>query len=333
MNMRWVASAAVAMACLASSTTLAAEILRFGSHAPPQSGLARNALTPLFERIQADSNGALEVQMFWGGALIPGGERQFEATIDGLQDGTMIFPSYTAALFPDITLFNQPFLFETTEEATTAAWNMLEEGYLRGFEDLKVVAIFAAPPSGLHFRDRISSLADVAGKRVQGGGPAEGRVIRQLGGTPVGLSIGQVPEAMSQGVIDAAYTGWTGVASFNLDQITQSHIDMPFGQPIYIVALNRAYYESLGEEARAAIDRNATLETSLALAETQAAEAAEVRRRVEEQGHTIITATGSEYDQMRTEFLTFHEEWISNTENGQEKYDAALAIIEDLRTQ
>lgn len=333
MNKRWVVGVAAAMACLVSSTTLAAEILRFGSHAPPQSGLARHALTPLLEKIQADSNGALEVQAFWGGSLIPGGERQYEAMIDGLQDGTMVFPSYTAALFPDMTLFNQPFLFQSTEEATTAAWTMLEEGHLRGFDDVKVIAIFTAPPNGLHFRDRIDSLDDVAGKRVQGGGPAEAKVIEQLGGTPVGLSIGQVPEAMSQGVIDAAYTSWTGVASFSLDQITEAHIDMPFGQSVYMVALNRAFYDNLSDEARAAIDMNATLETSLQLAATQAAEANDVRQRVEEMGHNIISATGDEYDAIQAQFLTFHQAWIDSTVDGQEKYDAVLRILEDMRSQ
>lgn len=332
MNIRLVAGLATAMACLMSSSALAAEILRFGSHAPPQSGLARNALTPLLERIQADSNGALEVQMFWGGSLIPGGERQFEAMMDGLQDGTMVFPSYTAALFPDMTLFNQPFLFQSSAEATTAAWTMYEEGYLRGFDDLKIIAIFTGPTNGMHFRDRIDSLDDVQGKRVQGGGPAEAKLIGQLGGTPVGLSIGQVPEAMSQGVIDAAYSSWTGVASFSLDQITQSHIDMPFGQSVYIVALNGAYYERLSEEAKRAIDMNATLETSLELAATQTAEATAVRQRVEEQGHTIITAEGEEFDRLQERFLSFHEDWIAGTLDGQAKYDAIMAILADLRS-
>lgn len=310
----------------------AASTLRFGSHAPPQSWLVREGLVPLFRQMEADSAGALKIQAFWGGAIMKSPNKQFEAMINGVQDGTLVFPSYTQALFPEFTLFNQPFLFRGAEEGSIAAWKMHEAGLLRGLDQLKVVAIFSSASGGIHMAGRINGIDDVKGKKIGGGGPAEAAVIAELGGTPVGIGIAQTAEALSSGIIQGTHIGWSGVGSFKLIPLIKASIDLPFGQPIYFVAFSKRAYDALPEAARSAIDKNSGIEASRRLGAVMGQESDRVKGEFANQrDHRMIRLAGAQHDEVAARFQKFHTNWIAERENGRKVYDALQTILTEMR--
>jgi len=307
-----------------------ATTLRFGSHAPAPSAMVKDGLAVMLKNIERDAGGSLKIEDYWGGALIKAPDKQYEALLNGIQQATMVFPAYTEALFPDFSLFNLPFLFKSGEEATTVAWKMHEAGLLRGLEKVKLLSIFCSPPAGMFLARRETAISAVHGKRIQGGGPTEAKIIEAMGGAAVAMSVAQAPEALSQRLIDGCQTSWTGIASFKVIRLLKTFIDMPLGQSVYFAAISKEFYDSLPEAARAGIDKNSGLQESLRMATVLHEEADRSKQQARTTAGAVVIkpeATSQEYKDLETKFRVFHTDWIGKTPDGQKKFDTALQLL------
>ena len=87
-----------------------------------------------------------------------------------------------------------------------------------------------------------------------------GEALRALGAAPVGMPVPQIPEAMTQGVIDGAVVPWEVVPSIRLQEMAKFHTEIPGSPTLYIatfiLAMNKAKYEGLAPELRAVLDAN-----------------------------------------------------------------------------
>ena len=86
-------------------------------------------------------------------------------------------------------------------------------------------------------------------------------VLAALGATPVGMPVPQVPEALSKGVIDGTILPYEVMPALKVDELTKFHSGPDASQPliynsVFVIAMNKARYESLPADIRKIIDSN-----------------------------------------------------------------------------
>ena len=77
------------------------------------------------------------------------------------------------------------------------------------------------------------------------------------------MPVPQVPEALAQGVIDGCVLAWEAVPTLKIHELVKFHTEIP-GSPTlsttsFLLAMNKARYESLPGDLKAVIDANSGL--------------------------------------------------------------------------
>lgn len=310
-----------------------ATTIKFGSFVPPKSGAVRTEYIPWLEAIERDAEGALEFQTFWGGALSRSPRKQYELMINGIQDGSLILPSYTQKLFPDFSLFALPGLFRDATEGSIAQWRMYEQGLIGGLDKVYVAAVFNNGNSALHFSEPIRSAADIMGLKIRAAGPGEAAVIKALGGVPVGMSITQVAESLNRGVIQGTLNGWNANKTFRFDPLIRSDYDEPLGVRSFFLGFTKKVHDRLPAKAKRAIEKNSGLVMSRRMGRFFARNNEELRRKaMADPQRNVISHTAAEREErFRAVFKPFHDRWIETHEDGERKYKALQKILAELR--
>lgn len=325
----------VAAALVIGSTSLPASVeaqqtvIRIGSRTPPKSGTVKDGFVPWLRQVEKDANGALKFQEFWGGVLERSLKKQYEALQTGLYDAAQVLPSYTASQFPDFTLFALPFLFNSPQEGSEAAWRFYKTGMMRGMDKLHIFTVYINDNGGLHFRDKLKSIADIKGLKIRAAGPQEAKTIRIFGGAPVSMGMGQVTGALNRGVIKGLLSGYSAVRTFRVGPLIKTHVDLPLGVRSFLLLMMKEKYDKLPAPVKAALDKNSGLKLSQRLGQVQWDIAKKVRAEAAKKN--FIAPKGTQLAGLRKRFQTLHDDWIKNTPDGQKKYDALQKILADIR--
>ncbi len=334
MSVRYLICAIGAIAVFASTPSLAADpvTVKIGSFTPPQAEYLQKITIPFLRTVEKESGGTIQFKEFWGGALIRSPRKQWEGVQNKIQDAAQVLPAYTPKLFPDFTIFALPYTFRNTgsAEAAVAIWRMYEKGLLGGLETVHIFAVYTNDNSGIHLNRKISSLADIKGLKFRVPGKAEADVVKKLGGTPVGMSIRGVAEALNRGVIQGTLAGWSALGTFRITPLIKTHIDMPLGVRTFFIGMRKDLYNQLSRKAQDAIARNGGLKLSRALGDYYEAEGTTLR--ADPGSRSVIRLPQNEHDRLYNDiFKAYHAQWIANNKDGERKYSALQAILKDLR--
>lgn len=243
--------------------TAAPTTLRFATFLPPNGIFtgADGVMGRWAKAVEQDSGGALKVDILPGGTLGAAGRdpsAQLKMVTDGIADLSFVIPTTTPGRFPDDNLFGLP-VTESSLEGSLSFWRLHKAGLMRGYDDkaFYIVGLVVNPPNTLHARQAINTLEDMKGKRMQASGREQQDVLRALGATPVGtVSVRDVAEAISRGVVDGTPKDWIALHSFRIADAAKHHVDIPLGAATILIAMNRARYDALPPASRAAIDKN-----------------------------------------------------------------------------
>ncbi|MGE0311885.1 MAG: TRAP transporter substrate-binding protein [Lautropia sp.] len=303
----WLAARATATIALLASLGVSAAAqepvtLRFATFLPPN-GLFTGAdgiIGRFGKAIEADSGGLVKLDILPGGTLGAAGRNpgaQLKLVVDGVADMSFIIPSTTPGRFPDDNLFGLP-VTNSSLEGSIAFWRLHAAGLMRGYDDrgFKIIGLVVNPPNVLHARSPIGRLEDMQGKRFQASGTEQQGLLRALGGVPVGtVSVREVAEAISRGVVDGTPKDWIALHSFRIADAAKHHVDIALGASTILIAMNRARYDALPAKAREAIDRHGG-EAFARLAGSMFDEKVKADRvRTEKDGaHTIVTLPAAE---------------------------------------
>jgi TRAP-type C4-dicarboxylate transport system substrate-binding protein len=340
MRHRYLAAAAGAAAlgavsglCAPSARAAEPQVLRFGNMVPSTAGQVVDIFEPWLDKVEKDSAGTVKFERFYGGSLVRSYAKQYEALLNGMQDGANIITSYTESLFPDFGLFSLPFMFQGAgaKEGAYAGWKLYEKGLIRGLDKVKVLAVFTNDNSGLHLAHEIKTLDDLQGLKVRAAGPGEADLIKITGATPVSLSISQVAESLHRKVIDGALNGWSALDTFKITPLTESHVDMPFGVRSFFLALNKEKYDALPPVARKAIDSNSGFDLSMKFGRYWEREGAKLREKLAKE-HTVLAPKGEALKAWQVKFLHMQQAWIDEDKpHRQRMFDEAEKILAQLR--
>jgi len=159
------------------------------------------------EEITKRTNGLVTFKAHFGGAL-----SSTKETIYHIKDGTIdlatIYPAYNPDLFRLLMVNHTPYSGYAMDARQQAVADLIKE-------EAEIQAEFTAQNTRVLFpgygnavmlvsKTRVESVEDFKGMKIRGAG-TELLTLEKWGATPVAVSVGEIYESLSRGVLDAAF--------------------------------------------------------------------------------------------------------------------------------
>ena len=240
--------------------------LRVHQFLPPQATIPANAIAPWAQKIEKESKGRIQVQLFPSMQLGGKPPELFDQAKDGIVDVVWTVLGYTPGRFPKTEAFELPFTVGSAEVSSRAFHEYVQKYAMDEFKDVKLIAAHTHGPGVFHSRDPIRSLDDLKGMKVRGGSRVINMMLEQLGATPVGMPVPAVSEALSKGVISATTIPWEVVPALKVQQIVKNHTGFTGPKGLYTqtfgFVMNKGSYDKLPADLKKVIDANSGIETA-----------------------------------------------------------------------
>ncbi len=312
--------------------------LKFHTFMSPQSNVWLNMHRAWMDKVERDSGGRIKFEAFPAMQLGGTPVQLFDQARDGVADITWTLPGNTPGRFPRSEVFEQPFMMTNAEATSKAFWEYIETKAPDEFRDVKPLAFQVHGPGMFHIVNRaINSPDDLRGLRMRGPTRQITNMLRNIGATPVGMPLPQIPEALSRGVIDGAVIPWEVVPSIRVHEMVQFHSEFDTsGGGLYtttfIMGMNLRRYNSLPPDLKKIIDDNSGINTSAFLGRTQQAGDAPARQLAVDRGNRINTISLAESQEFRRRARQVEVEWMRDMDrrgfNGRDLLDTARRLIE-----
>jgi TRAP-type C4-dicarboxylate transport system substrate-binding protein len=312
-------AAALALA-LAAAPALAQEptTLRF---AIPGSGTASPTWAllwqPWIQKVEADSEGTLKLQTFFG-ATLANLFNVYDRVAKGVADmGTGVHGS-VGGKFPGSSVVELPSDIGGTHGAP-AFWKLYQDGLISAeYNETKPVFLFIYPQSFLNTTKPIAKLDDVKGLKIATLTRADAEVANRLGGAPVTTNPTEVYEMINRGGANGIIIGWLGLVGFKLAEVTNNHTVVGLGSGGAYVIANKDAYAKLPAKARAALDKHSGLEGSRFAGVSIDQIYANSEKIVRNMGNrNIAPLAPAEYERYRREIVgPLTEDWSKRIPNG-----------------
>jgi len=332
-------TAAVALgAPVLSSLAQQTVTLKFHTFMAPQSNVWLNMHKAWMDKVEKESGGRIKFEgypaMQLGGTPV----QLYDQAKDGVVDIIWTLPGNTAGRFPRVEVFELPFMMTNAEATSKAYWEYVQTVAADEFKDTQVLALQVHGPGMFHTKEKqIKTAADLKGLKMRGPTRQITKMLGYLGATPVGMPLPGIPDALSKGTIDGAVIPWEVVPSVKMHELTKFHSEFePSGGALYtttfVMAMNKAKYNSLPPDLKKIIDNNSGLETSGWLGKVQQAGDVAGRQSAVDRKNTIYTIPATDAQEFRRKAALVEVEWMEDMNkrgfDGRKLLDTARALIE-----
>ena len=312
---RTAGAAAVSIFALTSSAIAAEVTLRLHQFLPAQANVPKNILDVWADKVEADSEGRIEIQRF--PAMQLGGKppELYDQVVDGIADITWTVAGYSPGRFPRAEVFELPFTMTNAEAVSRAYWELAEESMLDDdFKQVKVLGLWVHGPGIIHSKDPITSVSDLNGVKLRAPTRVTNKMFSNFGATPVGMPVPAVPEALSKGVIDATIIPWEVTGALKVNEMVSNHTT--FGDDVlytttFVFAMNKDRYNALPDDLQAVIDANSGLEFSGFAGKQMQVDYAPSHKQAMERGNNIIVLDEAQVDEWKAAAAATTDAWVA----------------------
>ncbi|MEN9587136.1 MAG: Sialic acid-binding periplasmic protein SiaP precursor [Pseudomonadota bacterium] len=328
------ALATAALATQAQSTVT----LKFHTFMAPSSNVWLNMHKAWMAKVEKESGGRIKFEAYPAMQLGGTPVQLFDQARDGIVDIVWTLPGNTAGRFPRVEVFELPFIMTNAEATSRAYWEYVQTMAPDEFKDVQVIALQVHGPGVIHTADKaVKSVADMKGLKMRAPTRQVTKLLGALGATPVGMPLPNIPDALSKGTINGAVIPWEVVPSVKVQELTKFHAEFdPAGGALYtttfVMAMNKAKYNSLPADLKKIIDNNSGIETSGWLGKTQNAGDPAGRKTASDRGNTIYTVGAAEAQEFRRASRAIEIEWVEDMNkrgfDGKKLLDGARALID-----
>ncbi|AOS81298.1 MULTISPECIES: TRAP transporter substrate-binding protein [Hydrogenophaga] len=240
----------------ASGTAGAQTVLNVSTWLPPAHG-ATMAQNQWCEAVEKESKGSLKCNLLPKAVSAPPGT--FDAVRDGLADVSYTVDGYTPGRFIFTQVAEFPFLGDSST-ATSVAYQRIYDKYfapLGEHRGVKTLAVFTHGP-GIIFtvKQPVASAADAAKLKFRIGGGNINELSKLMGWNTTLKPATDSFELLSTGVMDGTFFPDESLQSMRLGMVKYA-TTFPGGlyNTSFVFMMNKAKYDSLKPEERAAIDK------------------------------------------------------------------------------
>ena len=340
MPIRSIATAvALTLGLVAGAQAQQTVTLKFHTFMAPQSNVWRSMLVPWMEKVERDSGGRIRFEKYPSMQLGGTPLQLYDQARDGVVDVVWTLAGNTPGRFPRVDAFELPFMMTNAEATSRAYWEYTQTCAAGEFKDTQLIAVNVHGPGMFHSATKpVRNVGDLKGTKVRGPTRAVTRLLGALGATPVGMPLPQIPDALSKGVVDAVVVPWEVTTAVKVDELAKFHTEFEakaggLYTTAFVVAMNKAKYDSLPADLKKIIDQNSGIEASAFLGKAQQDGDAPARKvAAEERKNQIITISGAEVDAFRKAADQVDDEWMRDMDkrgfNGKQLLDCAKGLIQ-----
>jgi len=304
--------------------------LRLHQMLPPQATIPAKAITPWAQKVEAESNGRIKVQLFHAMQLGGAPPQLFDQARDGVVDITWTVLGYTPGRFPKTEVFELPFMSGNAEQSSKAIQEYVEKFAADEFKDVKLIAVHTHGPGLFHTKQPVTGLESLRGMKVRGGSRIINNMLTKLGATPVGMPVPAVTEALSKGVLDGTTIPWEVTPALKVSELVKNHTTFAGKQGLYTqtfaFSMNRAAYSKLPDDLQKVIDNNSGIEAAAMFGRAMDEGDKAGRAIAEKAGNNIVALDEAETQRWRRTASTVEADWIK--EVGAKNIDGAALIKE-----
>ena len=329
---------AAALTAPALSMAQAVVTLKFHTFMAPTSNVWLNMHKAWMDKVEKDSGGKIKFEAYPAMQLGGTPVQLYDQVRDGVVDVVWTLPGNTAGRFPRVEVFELPFMMNNAEATSKAYWEYTQTFAADEFKDVQVIALQVHGPGVIHTSDKaVKSVDDMKGLKMRAPTRQVTKLVGALGATPVGMPLPSIPDALSKGTITGCVIPWEVVPSVKVHELTKFSAEFdPAGGALYtttfVMAMNKAKYNSLPPDLKKVIDANSGLETSGWLGKTQQAGDAAGRKAASDRGNSIFTVSPDEAQNFRRKSRAIEVEWVEDMNKrgfeGRKLVDGARALIE-----
>ncbi|MEO3388193.1 TRAP transporter substrate-binding protein DctP [Mesorhizobium sp. CAU 1741] len=308
--------------------------LRFASAFSPMSANNQISVPAFIAAVEEASEGTLKIEHFPGGTIGGSPVQQLAMVEAGTADIAEVVVAYTPNRFPELGLFELPFLAESNVEAGLAAYKLYEKELVSGLDGLMLVGVIMSGPYGTSATSPLESLSDLSGLRIRAAGPIQTDIVTRLGGTPVGnVPAPGIAENISRGLLDGTLMTPGNLYNFRIaDAAKHHHWELPLGSVGVIFPMRRDTFENLPPKAKEAFETYSGEWFTRVLGEnldTQQQEAEDQVRADAE--HTVHSWSEEDLAEARTLLEPVKDQYDVENSDGVNVYREILAAFEDVR--
>lgn len=330
----FVLSAAIAMALTAGAAAQQPIILKVHSFSSPQAPEAVYHMLPLIEKINKESKGRLKLEFYPSMQLGGKASDLIQQVEDGVVDIIITLPGVTPNRFPMLQGTELPFTSVGTSAGQTPAmlewinkWLLKTE-----FKGLKIIHMHATDAATLHMRNKqVQTAADLRGMKVRVPGRFVGEAVKVLGGTPVGVPLGEVYESLQRGQVDGLTINWAIMTPYKLQEVTKFNMETPFYQAAVMSLMSQASYDKLPADLKKVIDDNIGIDYSTGIAKKIDELTIPAKKAIADNGNTLYSLAPDEHARWRAAMAPVYKLWIAEMDKrgqpGQQMFDDLQALM------
>ncbi len=323
---------AVALAACGMSSAYSQVTLKVHSFSGPQAPDQTHHLFPWAERINKAAGGKMKVEVYTNMQL--GGKpadlpQQLE---DGVVDVIFHLPGFSPGRFPGLEGTELPFTnvgLSAGQSPAVFEWatRWLTDTELKG---IKLLGSHTADAAFIHSRNKpIKSLDDLKGMKFRVPGRFVGEAAKALGGTPVGIPLPGVYEALERGQVDGMFINWAIIPSYRLHEVTKFHLETPIYQSPLLTLMSQKSYDKLPADLKKVIDDHSGFEYTKQIGKAWDELTVPARKVVVDKGNAMNTLSAEEKQRWIQAVQPVYKLWIDemNKRNlpGQKMFDDLLA--------
>lgn len=335
--------AALAAGVLASATWLAGSTsvlaqevtLRLHHFLPAQANVPTHVLDVWADKIEDASGDRIKIERYPAMQLGGTPPQLYDQAADGTVDIVWTLPGNTPGRFPSVEVFELPFTMTNAEATSCAYWDIFDSR-LRDteFADTHILGTWVHGPGVIHSNEPVETMEDLAGMTVRAPTRVITALLTELGANPIGMPIPQVPEALSKGVIQGAVVPWEVTPALRVPELVKNHTEFGGDHALYtttfVLAMNKAKYDSLPDDLKTIIDDNSGAEFSAFAGRTQQEYDAPGRELAA--ANNIIELSAEESAKWQEAAQPVIDNWVAEMDGkgleGQALLDEARSLIE-----
>ena len=329
---------AAALATPALSMAQPTVTLKFHTFMAPTSNVWLNMHKAWMDKVEKDSGGRIKFEAYPAMQLGGTPVQLYDQARDGVVDVVWTLPGNTAGRFPRVEVFELPFIMNNAEATSKAYWEYVQTFAADEFKEVQVIALQVHGPGVIHTVDKaVKSVDDMKGVKMRAPTRQVTKLMGSLGATPVGMPLPSIPDALSKGTIQGCVIPWEVVPSVKVHELTKFSAEFdPAGGALYtttfVMAMNKAKYNSLPADLKKVIDANSGIETSGWLGKTQQAGDSAGRKAATDRGNTVFTLSAADAQEFRRKSRALEVEWVQDMDKrgfeGRKLLDGAKSLIE-----
>ena len=254
-----------------------------------------NFLVPWARAVEAQAGGRIRIDIFPSMQL--GGQpvELFDQARDRVADIVWTRPSETPGRFPRIELFELPFvpprraLVGSKAVEDFSAENLKEE-----FREVHPICFSCSDRGIVHTNRPVQTADDLKGLRLDVRTRFAGEAMQALGANSVFMPSGQLPLAITRHIVDGCVVPWNMVPALKLHDLLKAHTDFAdysLSTTTYVLAMNKAAYDSLPADLKKIIDDNSGQVAAGMAGIMWDLQASSVADMVNRRGDPIVTLT------------------------------------------